>query len=163
MTAAVGRFQCGVAALIYHEPSRTYLLARRASKRDFGAGEWECVTGRVDQGESFERALFREVSEELGVSVQIDFIIGTTHFYRGPQRPENELLGVKYACSIADRDSIRIGDEHDEARWLTREEIDGLLPGDHWLRATVAAADTLRSALPSGIIAAFRRSGFESD
>ncbi|HIP70446.1 MAG TPA: NUDIX domain-containing protein, partial [Anaerolineae bacterium] len=86
----VGRFLGGIAALIWDEATDRYLLLRRAAHKDVGAGHWECVTGRVDQGESYEDALHREVQEEIGIPAQIQFIIGTTHFYRGPARPENE-------------------------------------------------------------------------
>jgi hypothetical protein len=50
----------------------------------------ECARGRLEQGESFSDALRREAYEELSIEVQIDFIIGTGHFYRGDRRPENE-------------------------------------------------------------------------
>ncbi|MDX1995900.1 MAG: NUDIX domain-containing protein [bacterium] len=157
----IGHFIAGIAALIYHPPSQTYLLLRRATDKDAGAGEWECVTGRVDQGESFEQALIREVREEIGVTVALDFIIGTTHFYRGAPVPENELVGVKYACSIAERDSITISAEHSEQRWLTADEVYALLAPDHWLYRTIQRAEILRTALPQTIIDLHRREGFE--
>jgi 8-oxo-dGTP diphosphatase len=158
---SIGRFQCGVAALLYHAPTETYLLLRRSGRRDFGANDWESVTGRVDQGESFEQAVYREVREEVGLEVRIDFIIGTTHFYRGEPAPENELLGVKYACSIGSRDALSISDEHDEARWLTANEIYALLPSNHWLYQTVQRAEMLREVLPESLIAYQQSAGFE--
>ena len=111
---SVGRFLCGIAALVYHPATQTYLLLRRAPDRDAGGGEWECVTGRVDQGEGFEEALHREVREELGAAVAPDFIVGTSHFYRGTSVPENELLGVTYACMLDDPGAIRVSAEHSE-------------------------------------------------
>jgi 8-oxo-dGTP diphosphatase len=145
MSGQVGRFICGVAALVYDPAAARYLLLRRADDKDSGAGEWECVTGRVDQGESFEDATHREVREEIGVEVAIRFIIGTTHFYRGPASPENELLGVKYFCTISEGDAarVRLSAEHSAMRWLTADEIYALLPGDHWLVATVRLGDAL--------------------
>lgn len=158
---SVGRFQCGIAALIYHPPTKTYLLLRRAATKDAGAGEWECVTGRVDQGESFEQALHREVWEEIGVNVQIDFFIGTTHFYRGEARVENELLGVKYACTISERESVRMSDEHSEMLWLTADDLYAILSPEHWLFRTVQRAELTRALLPSSLIALHREQGFE--
>lgn len=153
---AIGRFQCGIAALIHHAPTGTYALMRRSSGRDFGGGEWECVTGRVDQGESFERAVHREVAEELGASVRIDFIVGTSHFYRGPVADENELLGVKFACSIADRDAVTISGEHDELRWMTPSDIETMLPDGHWLKDAVRMAEAMRTALPEPVLELLR-------
>ena len=145
----VGHFLGGIAALIWYPPENTYLLLRRTQDRDSGAGEWECVTGRVDQGESFEAALHREVNEELQTSVTIEFLIGTTHFYRGDPRPDNELLGVKYLCSInaSAVDAISISPEHSEYQWLTLEAIDRLLPASHWLRQTVHTAATMQALM----------------
>jgi 8-oxo-dGTP diphosphatase len=157
---AIGRFQCGIAAIIYHPPTKTYLLLQRSSSRDAGQGEWECVTGRVDQGESFERALHREVHEELGVTVSIDFIVGTTHFYRGEQIPENELLGVKYACTIGDRDAVQVGSEHQAHQWLSADEVYNLLPTEHWLHQAIRRTELLRQTLPAALIALFQQEGF---
>lgn len=145
---AIGRFQCGIAAIIYHPPTQTYLLLKRADHRDYGGGEWESVTGRVDQGESFEEAVHREVLEELGVTVKLDFLVGTTHFYRGEAVPENELLGVKYVCSIDDRDSIQVSEEHSEARWLSADEVFQLLRPDHWLYPMIERAEKMRKFVP---------------
>ena len=158
---SVGRFQCGVAAIIYHAETRTYLLLRRATHRDFGGGDWEGVTGRVNQGENFEAALHREVAEELGVRVQIEFIIGTSHFYRGDERPENELLAVKYACLIEERDQIVMSAEHSEHRWLTAEQVYALLPPSHWLHQTIRRAEYTRPLLPAELIDLHSREGFE--
>ena len=74
-----GRFLAGVAALIRNE-RQEYLMMKRDPERDFGGGVWECVTGRVDQGEGFEDALHREVMEETGLCVKIETIVGTSHF-----------------------------------------------------------------------------------
>lgn len=152
----VGRFICGVAALIYNPTNERYLLLRRAADKDAGAGEWECVTGRVDQGESFEAAVHREVREEIGATVRIEFIIGTTHFYRGEAKPENELLGVKYFCTITDMESVQMSLEHSEMRWLTANEIYAMLPSDHWLVETVRLGDYLWKALSGEVKARLR-------
>lgn len=160
---SIGRFQCGVAALIYHAPTKAYLLLRRAHHRDYGAGEWESVTGRVDQGESFEQAVYREVQEEVGLTIKIDFIIGTTHFYRGEPVPENELLGVKYACSSLTRSALTLSAEHDAFRWVTAAELYAMLPTEHWLYQTVQHAEQLRGVLPAALIAQSQQADFEGD
>lgn len=145
----IGRFQCGVAGLIYHPGTKTYLLLQRATTRDFGGGEWECVTGRVNQGESFEQALHREAREEIGVDIRIDFIVATSHFYRGEPTAENELLGVQYACSVKDRRAVRKSEEHTEVLWLTVPQVYGLLPKGHWMHQAVQRAELLRNVLPA--------------
>ena len=101
---SIGRFHAGIAALIWSPKTEQYLLLRRSEDKDYARGAWECVTGRVDQGEGFPQAVRREVREELGVEVQIDFIVGTMRLYRGEAQPENELLGVQFAIGDLLRD-----------------------------------------------------------
>lgn len=163
----VGRFLGGIGALIWDPGSDRYLLLRRAAAKDFGAGNWECVTGRVDQGESFEQALHREVHEELGMTVQIEFLIGTTHFYRGDAVPDNELLGVVYSCTWADRPVLATSAEHDAHRWVTAREADALLrednPAEAWLKAVIARAEFTRMRLDSELRAYHRHNGFDTN
>jgi 8-oxo-dGTP diphosphatase len=157
----IGHFLGGIAALIWDPTKNKYLLLRRAEHRDFKGGEWECVTGRVEQGESYEQALHREVREEIGAEVQIQFLIATTHFYRGAVLPENELLGVIYGCTLMQVDQAHFGSEHSEQRWVTVEQAYALLPEQDWLRKVISRAETLRALLPVELRQRFRSQGFE--
>ena len=145
----IGRFFGGVGALIWRESDGRYLLLKRAADKDFASGSWECVTGRVDQGEGFIEAVHREVKEELGASVRLEFMIGTTHFYRGAAIPENELIGVVYGCTLVGTEGVHLSHEHSEYRWVTAEEIDTLVidpgPSTAWIKQVVARTDPLRS------------------
>lgn len=160
-----GQFQAGIAAVIWSAATRQYLLLRRSDQKDFGRGVWECVTGRVDQGEGFEDALHREVREELGIAVQVEYILGTTHFYRGQQTAENELVGVVYLCSVEDPGSIAIGPEHSEYRWLAPQEAIELLsaadPNTQWARRVIERAEVIRPMLPDKLVRINRQTGFE--
>jgi 8-oxo-dGTP diphosphatase len=164
---AIGRFCAGIAALIWSPERERYLLLKRSPHKDFAAGAWECVTGRVDQGESFERALRREVHEEVGVDVQIDFVIGTTHFYRGDPLPENELLGVVYSCTLDRGHEVRLGPEHSEFVWASPAEASALLiepdPSTRWLKRTIARAERIRALAPQALLALYREWGFALD
>ena len=158
---SIGRFYAAVAALLWHPADGKYLVQKRTADKDFAGGAWECVTGRVDQGEGFTEALHREVREELGVEVQIDFIIGTMHFYRGEARPENELVGVMYCCSIEDPGAIQTSWEHAEHRWVTTEEAEAIFPAGYWLRDLIQRAERIRAQLPPELLQTFRE-GFET-
>ncbi len=151
---SVGRFYGGIGALLWHPPDQTYLLLRRSLDKDYGGGVWECVTGRVDQGEGFEDALRREV-EEVGIDIQIEFIVGTTHFYRGEAIPENELIGVTYCCSVADPSAIRLSAEHDTYRWLNASEAYDLLTandsGTQWIRRVIERAEAMHTFVPPAL------------
>lgn len=157
---SIGRFYAAVAALLWHPAEGKYLVLKRTSGKDFAGGTWECVTGRVDQGEGFTEAVHREVREELGVKVRIDFVVGTMHFYRGEVKPENELVGVEYCCSIEDPGAIQTSWEHTEHRWITAEEAGALFPPGYWLGELIRRAERIRAQLPLELLQTLRE-GFE--
>lgn len=160
----IGRFYGGIGALVC-DPQGRYLLLRRANTKDYAPGAWECVTGRVNQGEGFEDALQREVHEELGVQVQVDFFIGTTHFFRGVPSPETELIGVVLACTLLDPSEITLSDEHDSYQWLPADEaliiLDAQDPSTRWLHKVIERAEAIRQCTPPEQVAFFRQHGFE--
>ena len=162
----VGRFLAGIGAVIWAPSERRYLLVRRTPDKDFAPGVWECVTGRVDQGESFEDALHREVREEIGTAVTADFIIGTTHFYRGPAVPENELVGVVYHCSLNNPSAVRLNEEHDDLRWVTYDEARALLAesvhrSEQWMLNLLGRAERMHTRDFAGVIVHNRQIGLE--
>lgn len=157
----IGKFLGGIGALVWDRKSQKYLLLRRAAQRDFKAGAWECVTGRVDQGESFEDALHREVMEEINAQVHIDFIIATSHFYRGDPIPDNELLSVIYGCTIKNANQVVIGSEHSEFEWFSASEALDFLHKNHWLHEVILRAEKLRKFLPTELKDEFQQRGFE--
>jgi 8-oxo-dGTP pyrophosphatase MutT (NUDIX family) len=117
--------------------------------------------GNVSPGD----ALHREVYEELGVEVQIEHILGTTHFHRGEPIPENELVGVIYLCTLSDPTSITISSEHSEYRWLSAvhalellSEIDSTT---QWARRLIQRAEAVRPILPENLVDFQRNSSFE--
>ena len=158
---SIGRFYAGISALLWCPAYARYLVLQRSPDKDFACGAWECVTGRVDQGEGFVDAVRREMFEELGVGVQIDFVVGTFHFYRGEARPENEMVGVQFSCSIADPRAIRMSAEHVESRWVTAAEAEALLGRDHWLEKAIRRAEEIRTLLPPALLQYHRTQGFE--
>lgn len=156
---SIGRFYGGIGALIRDVHSGKYLLLQRSAEKDFGAGDWECVTGRVDQGEGFLEALHREVMEELGIAVQIEFFLQTTHFYRGEEKPENEMVGVLYCCSLDNPETIQTSWEHSEFRWVTAGEAVELLPAGHWLLELIQRAESMHALISDDLLAYYRQSG----
>lgn len=64
-----------VAAAIINDASRTLLLAQRRSPAEL-AGLWELPGGKVEDGETWQAALEREIDEELGVRIEAGEQIG---------------------------------------------------------------------------------------
>jgi len=57
-----------VVAAVIERPDGSFLLAQRPAGKVY-AGWWEFPGGKVEQGESNERALARELHEELGITI----------------------------------------------------------------------------------------------
>lgn len=96
-----------------------YLACRNAPGRRH-AGYWEFPGGRVEQNESLEDALVRELKEELSIAAKVGPklgsvelkppVHGTIHFFLV------EVIG----------DLPRVSSDHDELAWLTLENIRNL-------------------------------------
>ncbi len=161
---SIGRFYAGIAAVIWTRTTGQYLLLKRSDEKDFGSGVWECVTGRLDQGEGFEDAVHREVKEEIGLEVNVDFVVGTTHFYRGKQ-PEDELVGTVFFCSIDRPAEVALSTEHSAYRWVTAAEAQAALDADdastRWIRRVIKRAEALRAKVPPALVDFHRQHGFE--
>ena len=124
-------FYIGVKALIFNKHTNKVLMLKRA-----GMGYWDLPGGRINQGESMNAALKREVKEEANIT-EIE-TIGQLIAYeaRGVFIPigdtENSagLMLSVYTCSV-DNVDIKLSEEHDEFKWCTVEESVSLLSDAH--------------------------------
>lgn len=127
--------QIVTAALI--ENNGKYLLCQRA-KEDKLSLKWEFPGGKLEDGESPEECLIREVREELKVDIGI---IG--HFHDTLYRySTGEILLKFYFAAITGGELGLI--VHHDAQWLTPEEIltYDLLPADVEVVEKLAAYTT---------------------
>ena len=88
---SIGRFSAGVFVLL-RSPAGKYLVLKRSPEKDFAAGGWECVTGRVDQGEGFPQAVHREISRRLQNHPELVTRIG--------ERTSRDIFGQKSSASV---------------------------------------------------------------
>jgi mutator protein MutT len=102
-----------VAAIVEREGC--YLVTRRPEGTHL-AGLWEFPGGKVDDGESHEAALTREMNEELGVFVHVDgLVLTTSHAY-----PERTVTLHFYSCRIDGVPRPLLGQD---VRWASRPEL----------------------------------------
>lgn len=97
------------------------LLVKRGQEP--AAGTWSVPGGRVEPGESDEQATAREVLEETGVRVVAGELVGTVE----RDAPGGGVYVIRdHACRLApdaSPDDVRAGDDADDARWFTDEEV----------------------------------------
>ena len=112
------------------------LLIQRSPEASFSPGTWECVTGRLNMGESFQEGLFREVREETNLSILSFALLGTSHFFRGQRARDNEMIGVCYIANVQNFSELRLSPEHSDHKILSLPEASlyfrNQSPRDHW-------------------------------
>jgi 8-oxo-dGTP diphosphatase len=52
------------------------LILKRSTDSKTNPGKWELPGGKVDQGESFDHALIREVYEETNLKISLEHVVG---------------------------------------------------------------------------------------
>lgn len=105
---------------------------------------WEFPGGKIEDGESPQEALAREIGEELLVDIKVgDEILTTTHDYEF-----GVVTLTTYYCEL--RCGTPQPTEHAAIRWLTPDELASV----EWAPADVPAVERVRSDLRTN------RSGF---
>jgi 8-oxo-dGTP diphosphatase len=92
------------------------LIARR--KRGLNAGNWEFPGGTLEEGETHEECLKRELREELSVAAEIGELIDVAE---QTYTPEWTIRLLVYRAAVADYAFTL--HEHDEIRWVRPEDL----------------------------------------
>lgn len=112
-----------VAAIIHDDEGR--IFATQRGYGDYKDG-WEFPGGKIEQGETPEEALKREIWEELETKIVVERLIQTVDY----DYPAFHLTMHCFWCHIGSG-SLTLK-EHEAARWLKPEELDSVdwLPAD---------------------------------
>ena len=103
-----------VAALIWDKDK--FMICQRPSHKA-RALLWEFVGGKVEPGETKERALIRECREELNILLSVgDVFMDVTHEY-----PDITVHLTLFNATIADGEPQKL--EHNDIQWITPREI----------------------------------------
>jgi dATP pyrophosphohydrolase len=101
-----------------------YLLLKRLPERN---GFWQPVTGGVEEGETRDEALQREIMEETGVRSIVAVIEGLYYFeFSDPNLNQEYFYGVEVSSS---EEIVLDPKEHSEYKWCSFQEALQLL---HW-------------------------------
>jgi 8-oxo-dGTP diphosphatase len=108
-----------VAAIVYYK-NLILCVQRPPSTLEYISKKFEFPGGKIEEGESFEEALARELDEELNISVMIKSQYMTVvHQY-----PDFELTMHSFICELENQD-ISLN-EHIDYKWLLMEDLNML-------------------------------------
>lgn len=121
-----------VSAAIIHQNHKIF-----ATQRGYGAFKdgWEFPGGKLEQGETPEQALAREIGEELDTEIEVGELIETVEY----DYPEFHLKMYCFLCTIKGGNLTL--KEHEAAKWLAQEELDSVA----WLPADLGLIEKLKA------------------
>lgn len=112
-----------VAAIIHDDQRRIF-----ATQRGYGEWKdwWEFPGGKMEEGETPEEALKREIWEELETRIVVEKFVETVEW----DYPQFHLTMHCYLCHV-ESGHLELK-EHEAAKWLSKDELESVnwLPAD---------------------------------
>ena len=112
------------------------IFATQRGYGDFKDG-WEFPGGKIEEGETPQEALQREIMEELNTEIKVGELIDTIEY-------DYPTFHLSMDCFWAEVVSGEIVlKEHEAAKWLTKEELDSV----DWLPADIALIEEVKKGM----------------
>jgi 8-oxo-dGTP diphosphatase len=122
-----------VVAAVIVKDSKILCVQRGFSKLDYISKKWEFPGGKIEENESFEDALIREIQEELRLKIKVEKLFLTVdHTYQ-----DFHLTMHSYLCETENTELTLT--EHLDFKWLEKEDLLAL----DWAEADVPIVNKL--------------------
>jgi 8-oxo-dGTP pyrophosphatase MutT (NUDIX family) len=133
-----------VSALIFSKDNKLLMGRKDPAKGGVYPDCWHIPGGGVDEGETFEEALIREVKEEVSLDISTYKLVPIDHVDNGTAEKTLKDTGEKVLChmefhkfridmadKLASQIEIHLDDDLVEARWFSMEELPNVkqIPG----------------------------------
>lgn len=124
-----------VAAVIktMNENSELMIFATQRGYGEFKGG-WEFPGGKIEEGETPQAALKREIMEELDTEIMVGELIHTIEY----DYPTFHLSMDCFWCDVVSGELVL--KEHEAAKWLRVKDLDSV----KWLPADVILIDVIK-------------------
>ena len=124
-----------VAAVIksLNDKGQTIILSTQRGYGEF-KDSWEFPGGKIENGETPQEALKREIMEELDTQIEVGTLIDTIEY----DYPDFHLSMDCFWCDIV-RGNLVLK-EHENAKWLTKEQLQDV----EWLPADIKLIENIR-------------------
>lgn len=105
-----------VVGAVFIKNGAVFAAMRGASKYTYIANKYEFPGGKIEDGESPQEALKRELQEEM----DLDAVIGRHYMTAEHTYPDFDIVLQVYLCEMKSEFNLR---EHASFRWLSAEEL----------------------------------------
>ena len=112
-----------VKGIIYNKKLNRFLIVKRCMTDDVGADTWENAGGNIENGETPETAIRREIKEETGIE---EFSINKIAYVTLVNNNKPYLI-IAYLCKTF-TENIILSSEHQEYLWADEDECRKKLP-----------------------------------
>ncbi|MFA0832573.1 MAG: NUDIX domain-containing protein [Methanobacterium formicicum] len=132
-------FGLSVRVLLTDEDNKILILKRSTDSKT-NPGKWEFPGGKVDQGESFDQALIREVYEETQLKISLEHVVGISEQNLHLIRAVHIIMSGKII-----EGNLTLSSEHEGYAWVFFENLDKYELAD-WLDDFVNNQETAESS-----------------
>lgn len=127
-----------VAAAVIQEDDFYLCAQRKEGKYEYLSKKFEFPGGKVEQGETLQEALIREIFEELGVNIIVSKeLIKIKHEY-----PDFKVEITFFTCNLIDNYKVD-NFEHEKIVWMKASELSSL----DWAAADIPLVRLLQQIL----------------